>query len=186
MKPTHCFAVILFAVTLFFSSVASAQPCTSLTQSQFNWVLQGGGRFITITGVSLKTATETTEPVSSSFTSFLFTFKPARLVIDPTTGEIITMPARLLSEVSKGHQLFSNRVYSVTQNGVTREQPYSIFSHEDIELELEETGKMIIINKKLLNPRVAVSTSTCEGNMLTGFVGTTLYAFTFQQGFRID
>lgn len=181
MNTSRYITGVLFALSLFLGADAHAQSCTALVQSQFDWVQRGGGYYVNVTGVSLSPATSTVSPVASSFTGYLDGYVAQSWVYNPATGVFTRVPARLTSPASSGRQAFNDRGYYTSVSGVTRWQNFSVFAQDNIQLELDDTGKMTVILNSWSNTRVAITSPTCNGNVLTGYAGTRLHAFTFQQ-----
>ncbi|MFY0571445.1 hypothetical protein ACN28E_47490 [Archangium lansingense] len=181
MKAFRYIAGILFSLTLFFGADASAQSCTSLVQSQFTWMQQGSGYYVNVTGVTLKPAAGSVGPVASSFTGYLDVVVPQSWYYNPSTGVFTRVPARLTSPANSGRQVFNDRSYLSTQGGVSRWQTYSAFAQDNIQLELDDTGKATVILNSWSNTRVVINSPTCTGNVLTGYSGSVLHAFTFEQ-----
>lgn len=181
MKTSRYLTGVLFALTLFLGVDAQAQSCTSLVQSHFAWVQQGSGYYVHVQGVSLSPFTSTTAGVATSFTGYLDGYVAPSWYYNPMGGGIVQVPARLTSPASSGLQQFSDRAYYTTVNGVMRWQNFSAFSQDNIQLELDATGKMTVIFNSVGNTRAAITSPTCNGNVMTGYAGTRLYAFTFLQ-----
>jgi hypothetical protein len=181
MNASRYLTGLLFALTLFLGANAHAQSCTTLVQSQFDWVQRGGGYYVNVTGVSLLPGTTTTNAVASHFSGYLDGYVAQSWYYHPTTGVFTRIPARLTSPASSGRQAFNDRGYNSTSGGVTRWQNFSVFAQDNIQLELDDTGKMTVVLNSWSNTRVAITSPTCNGNVLTGYAGTRLYAFTFQQ-----
>ncbi|MCY1047186.1 hypothetical protein OV208_38140 [Corallococcus sp. bb12-1] len=181
MNASRFLAGLLFSLTLLVGAEASAQSCTTLVNSQFNWVQQGGGYYINVTGVSLKPATGSVGAVASYISASLSSYVPASFYLNPVTGVLTRVPARLTSPASSGRQTFNDRSYYSTQGGVSRWQNFSAFAQDNVQLELDDTGKLTLILNTWGNGRVVLTSPTCTGNVMSGFNGTALHAFTFEQ-----
>ncbi|MCY1034962.1 hypothetical protein OV207_26180 [Corallococcus sp. BB11-1] len=181
MNASRFLAGLLFSLTLLIGAEASAQSCTTLVNSQFSWVQQGGGYFLHVTGVTLKPATGSVGAVASHFTGSLSGYVAQSWYLNPITGTLTRIPARITSPANSGRQGFNDRGYSSTQGGVTRYQNFSVFAQDNIQLGLDDTGKMTITFNTWGNGQITLASPTCSGNVLTGFSGSTMYAFTFEQ-----
>jgi hypothetical protein len=181
MNAFRILAGLLLSLTLFAGSEASAQSCTTLVNSQFSWIQASSANYITVTGVSLKPPSGAVGPVASYFTGMLSGYVAPGWVYNPTTGVFTQTPARLTSTANSGRQSFNDRSYISTYASPSRWQNFSAFAMDNIQLELDATGKMTVILNSWSNTRVSVVSPTCSGNVLTGFVGTSVYSFTFEQ-----
>lgn len=181
MNASRKLAGLLFALPLLVGAEASAGACTTLVNSQFSWIQQNGGNYINVTGVSLKQSVGTVGPVASYFTGGLTGYVAASFVFNPTTGVVTRIPGRLTSTVNSGRQVFNDRRYVSTYATPSRWQNFSAFAQDNVQLELDDTGKVTLILNSWSNTRVNITAPTCEGNVLSGFAGTTAHSFTFEQ-----
>ena len=181
MNASRKLAGLLFALPLLVGAEAAAGSCTTLVNSQFSWIQQDGGNYIHVTGVSLKQPVGTVGPVASYFTGSLSGYVAASFYYNPATGVVTRVPARLTSSVNSGRQVFNDRGYSSTYGSPARWQNFSAFAPDNVQLELDDTGKMTLILNSWGNTRVPITSPTCEGNVLSGFAGTTAHSFTFEQ-----
>ncbi|WP_375761349.1 hypothetical protein [Corallococcus exercitus] len=181
MNAYRFLAGLLLSLTLFAGAKASAQSCTTLVNSQFSWVQSSNNQWISVTGVSLKPRTGTVGPVASYFTGTLLNYVAPGWIYNPVTGVFTQTPARLTSSANSGRQSFNDRSYVSTYASPSRWQNFSAFATDNIQLELDATGKMTVILNSWSNTRVSVTSPTCSGNVLTGFAGGSVYSFTFEQ-----
>ncbi|RYZ40721.1 MAG: hypothetical protein EOO71_14980 [Myxococcaceae bacterium] len=181
MTASRFLAGLLFSLTLLVGAEASAQSCTTLVNSQFSWVQRGGGYYINVTGVSLKPTTGSVGPVASSISASLSGYVAQSWYLNPVTGVLTRVPARLTSPANSGRQTFNDRGYYSVQGGVSRWQNYSAFAQDNVQLELDDTGKLTLILNTWGNGQVILTSPTCTGNVMSGFSGTALHAFTFEQ-----
>ncbi|MCP3101489.1 hypothetical protein LZ198_21675 [Myxococcus sp. K15C18031901] len=180
MTSFRALARLLFALTLFLGTEAAAQSCASLVQQQFDFMKLGGNRFVMITGISLRPATPSQQPLISHFSGYVNGYVPEYYVQIPN-GIRLRMPARLTSPANNGVQFFDDRTYVTTQSGTTDTQHFSVFAPDKLQFELDDTGALTVTLNTWSNIKHTVSSPTCNGNVMTGYVSTLLYAFTFRQ-----
>jgi hypothetical protein len=181
MNPVRFLSGLVFTLALFFGSQASAQSCTSLVNSQFNWIQSSSARYVIVTGVSLNPGTNGGSPLASYFSGMLSSYASAYWAYNPATGSYTLMPARLNSTANSGTQAFNDRSYWSNYGSPQRRQNFSVWAVDGIQLELDANGVMTLILNTWANTRVSISNATCNGNVMTGYNGTALHAFTFNQ-----
>lgn len=179
MKTFRALAGLLLSLTLFLGTEAAAQSCASLVQQQFDFIKLGGNRYVMVTGISLSPATPSLQPVLSNINGYLNGYAPEYYVTIPN-GVTIRFPARLTSPANSGSQTFNDRTYESYQYGTWETQQYSAFADDKLQLELDDTGRFTVTLNTWSNGKHVISSPSCNGNVLTGYVNALFYAFTFR------
>lgn len=174
------FTLAVLLASSMFAGVAHAQ-CSTLAQSQLNWVRATYGNSVSVTAVALKPGANTSAyPTARYFTGTLSTYfwNPGFCwngYCNPAWTGIYS--------TASGSEYSSQRADYVTLPSApttTRYQPFSAFQVAPVHyLSLDSTGVMSLTFD---SGSVTFTGTSCSGNVLSGFAADgTLYAVTFQQ-----
>jgi hypothetical protein len=182
MKTFHALPGLFFSLILLFAGEAAAQSCTALVQQQFNALKVDSSRVISVTGI-LVAPSASADPVLAHMDGFLSVYTAEFWILDG--GIMRRVPGRLSSGSRIGDQYFNDRRYETNeyapgQYGATVLQEYSVHAKDKVLFELDDTGKFTVTLASWGNVKHVISSPTCNGNLMTGFAGSRLYAFTFR------
>ncbi|MFZ5439167.1 MAG: hypothetical protein ACOZQL_04120 [Myxococcota bacterium] len=174
------FSLAVLLASSLFASVAHAQ-CSTLVQSQLNWVRQTYGNSVVVTAVALKPgANNNAFPTARYFVASMTTYSSYPgfwwngYYVAGWTGIYST------SAGSEYSSLRADFVSLPSAPATTRYQPFSAFQPASVDsLSLDSTGR---VDLSFSSGAASFTATSCSGNVLSGFAADgTLYALTFQQ-----